>query len=113
MCNKSVLDEITITVVNAAKESLGERLDKVILYGSYARGDFDEYSDIDIMILADIQRENAYSTKSRIRDIIGDIDLLHNVVLSIHVVDCATFYQFMNDLPFYSNVNKEGVLLSA
>ena len=31
---------------------LGDKLTKIIVYGSYARGDFRENSDIDIMILA-------------------------------------------------------------
>ena len=30
---------------------LGDKLTKIIVYGSYARGDFRENSDIDIMIL--------------------------------------------------------------
>ena len=33
---------------------LGKRLKKVILYGSYARGDYNNSSDIDIMILTDL-----------------------------------------------------------
>jgi len=54
MCSKAVLDEITERICAAAKEVLGEKLEKVLLYGSYARGDYDEYSDIDIFVLADI-----------------------------------------------------------
>ena len=49
MCSQSVLNKITAKIVKAAKDSLGDVLDKVILYGSYARGDYDEGSDIDIM----------------------------------------------------------------
>jgi len=44
MGSRSVLDEITAKVVQAARESLGDKLDKVILYGSYARGDYDDES---------------------------------------------------------------------
>jgi len=29
------------------------KLQKVILFGSYARGDFDEYSDIDLVVIKD------------------------------------------------------------
>ena len=113
MCSQSVLDEITSKVVAAAKESLGDRLDKVILYGSYARGDYDEESDIDIMVLADISREGANKVWSQIWSLTGDIDLEYSVIVSVHVVDCYTFYKFIDDLPFYMNVMKEGVLLSA
>ncbi len=36
---------------------LGDKLTKVIVYGSYARGDFRENSDIDIMILVKMSDE--------------------------------------------------------
>ena len=35
------------------EDVLGNRLRKIILYGSYARGDYNKSSDIDIMILTD------------------------------------------------------------
>ena len=39
------------------KKVFGEKFQSVILYGSYARGDYDEESDIDIMITVDMSRE--------------------------------------------------------
>jgi uncharacterized protein len=33
------------------KNHYGDRLSKIILYGSYARGDFNEESDIDFMVV--------------------------------------------------------------
>jgi predicted nucleotidyltransferase len=33
------------------QELYGERLSKIILYGSYARGDFHEESDIDFLVV--------------------------------------------------------------
>ena len=41
----TILDEF----VNGVNEILGNRMKKIILYGSYARGDFQKNSDIDIM----------------------------------------------------------------
>lgn len=46
---KNVNKEIQ-AFVNQVKEILGKRLKKVILYGSYARGDYNKQSDVDIMI---------------------------------------------------------------
>ena len=40
---------------------LGDKLTKIIVYGSYARGDFRENSDIDIMILVKMSDEDSIS----------------------------------------------------
>ena len=113
MCSQPVLNIITSEVVKAARESLGDRLEKVILYGSYARGDNDDESDIDIMILANIPHEDCWKECMKISGLTGWLDLEYDVLVSLHVTDCATFYQYINAMPFFMNVVKEGVELSA
>ena len=46
-----VVHDIIISFANGVKKILGDDLKKIILYGSYARGDYSENSDIDIMVL--------------------------------------------------------------
>ena len=113
MCNRAILNEITDKVVKAAKESLGEKLDKVILYGSYARGDFTNESDIDIMVLADINTEEMRFIDNELGQVGWDIGYEHDIVVTIFLKDCATFYKFLPAEPFYQNVIRDGVLLSA
>jgi len=113
MCDSITLNQITEKVVRAARESLKEKLDKVILYGSYARGDYNDDSDVDIIVLADIPISDANKEWKKIWNITGDLDLEYNVLVSIQVKDCATFYRFIKDLPFFINIAKEGVELSA
>ena len=113
MCSKAALDAITERVCAAAKDVLGDRLEKVTLYGSYARGDYDSESDVDIFILADIPQEDCCDTGLEIRDHIWRLELEHNVQISPHVVCGAIFSQYSDILPFYMNVRKEGVELYA
>lgn len=44
------------TYISEIKKIYGTHLSKIILYGSYARGDFRPDSDVDIMILLDLSR---------------------------------------------------------
>jgi predicted nucleotidyltransferase len=111
MCSKAVLDTITEKVCAAAKMALGDKLEKVLLFGSYARGDYDEESDIDILVLADIRLEDARRVGSEIDRITGDIDLEYDVVVSLHVTCSSIFHRFRNVMPYFMNVQKEGVEL--
>ena len=113
MSRLSVLKEITGIIVESAKDSLGDKLDKVILYGSYARGDYDDESDIDIMVLAHISAEEANKLDMELYSIADDLGLKHDVLISLFIKDCETFYKFLPVEPFYKNVMQEGVLLSA
>jgi len=113
MCSQTVLNEITSKVVQAARDSLGGKLDKVILYGSYARGDHDDESDIDIMVLANIPQEDAWNEYEKISKLISGIDLEYDVLVSVHVTSSTIFNQYLRVKPFYQNVMKDGVMLSA
>jgi len=113
MCSKAVLDEITERVCAAAKEVLGEKLEKVVLFGSYARGDFDDESDIDIFVLADIPQEDVDDVRDEIRAHTGDLGLEYDTVVSLHMAGSDTFYSWLNALPFYMNVRKDGIELYA
>ena len=49
-----IIQNLLQQYVKEIKKLYGSCLRRVILYGSYARGDFRDDSDIDIMILLDI-----------------------------------------------------------
>ena len=78
---KNVNKEIQ-AFVNQVKEILGKRLKKVILYGSYARGDYNKQSDVDIMILTDLSFEEIEEYRDRISDIAYDIELDTGIIIS-------------------------------
>lgn len=104
-----IIDEFIIGV----SEILGNRLKKIILYGSYARGDFDTSSDIDIMILTDLTDNEIEKYKTKIVDYAWDIEYENNfeVDLSPLVKNIDKYNKRIDVIPFYMNVQKEGVVL--
>lgn len=94
------------------QEIFGNRAKKVILYGSYARGDFNKHSDVDVMILTDIPEEELYQFKDKIWDYAYDIDLEEDVLFSVLVKNIKTYNEWLDYNMFYMNVQKEGVVLS-
>ena len=56
MINKKNLKIVFSKVTKEMKLIFGEKLKAVIVYGSYARGDYNEDSDIDIFVLVDMEK---------------------------------------------------------
>ncbi len=90
----------------------GDRAKKIILYGSYARGDFNKNSDIDIMILTDLKNDEIPEFEDKIWDCAYDIEAENNIIVSVLVKNIDRFNYWLEALPFYMNVQKEGVVLN-
>ena len=97
--------------IDEIKKILGERLKKVILYGSYARGDYNKKSDVDIRILTDLSFEEIEDYRDKISDIAYDIELNTGIILSPVIKNIEKYNSRINFVPFYKNVEKEGVVL--
>lgn len=95
---------------NVRKE-LGNRIKKIILYGSYARGDYNKNSDIDIMILTDLNNKEIEIYRNIISDIAFDIELETGFIISPLIKNIEKYNDRIDVIPFYMNVNKEGVIL--
>jgi len=109
MCSTGCLEKILSDISSEAKTIFGARLKSVILYGSYARGDYDSESDIDVMILADIDATEIYGYQNALSKITSRLGLENDVVISLVIKDSQTFEKFLPAVPFYQNVVKEGV----
>ena len=77
-------------------------------------GDFNENSDIDIMILTDLSDDEIVEYRNKIWDYAYDIEYNNNfdIDLSPLVKNIDRFNYWLEALPFYMNVQKEGVVLS-
>ena len=82
----------------------------VILFGSYARGDFKKDSDIDILILLD-KEKITHSDAKRIAYPLYDIEFETGKIISPLILSKRKWETKHKITPFYKNIQKEGVIL--
>ncbi len=97
--------------VEEVKKIYGDHLRSVILYGSYARGDFRPDSDIDIMILVDLTDLEVEEYRKQLSWSTYDFNEEHNTDIKPIAKSDAQFKKWLGVYPFYTNVEKEGVEL--
>ena len=89
------------------QERCGERIAHIWLFGSKARGDSDEESDVDLLVVA---RDGDDALRKVVGEIAYDLRLKHGVLLCEHVVSTWRFAQMRARQEFiYKNVVGEGV----
>ena len=102
------LPEILAQLRQYFHELYGERLVQLILYGSQARGDARQDSDIDILVVLDGQIQ-AGKEIARTSEFIAALCLDRTVVISRAFASATRFQQ--EESPFFLNVRREGVLI--
>ncbi len=93
------------------KRVLGKDMDRIIVYGSYARGDFNENSDVDIMVLTSRPEEEIKSVEYELYDVAFDFLMKYAIDISIIVKNKDHFNYWLDALSFYDNVEREGVVI--
>ena len=84
-----------------------------IVFGSYARGEADAESDIDVMILVDSSRQDISEKTWEIGGVAAELLLNNNILVSPIVENREYFRQNAAYLPLYKNIVREGVRFSA
>ncbi len=99
--------------VDELKKLYGEDLKKVILYGSYARGDFRDDSDIDVIVLLDFDEKTLQNHKKELSDLTYDFGMEHNVEISALSESYSHYMGWRKVHPLYQNIEDDGVILYA
>jgi predicted nucleotidyltransferase len=106
--NRKDIEPILIEVKDGLREIYGERLKGIILYGSYARGDATEGSDIDIIVLLN-EITDFDAELDKLFELIGQIDLKYDTLISIVPMEEKQYTA--RRLPLILNAKREGVLI--
>ena len=84
----------------------------LIVYGSYAIGDYNDNSDIDVMIIVNTPEEKINSYYDVVSDCAFDFMMRYGVDISPVIKNRIHFEYWKSDLPYYHNVEKEGIVVN-
>jgi uncharacterized protein len=112
---KSKMPDMILNIINeyvaSVKKIFGTYLRKVIVYGSYARGDYNEKSDIDIMFIVTLNENEIHEKFNDVCDIAFEYEMKYGIVISPIIKNNQHFEKWVGVLPFYQNVIREGVCI--
>lgn len=109
MCTGNNLNIILHQMTEIYQSVYGDSIVRLILYGSYARGDNQADSDVDIAAIVQGERGDLQKRLKRVWDVSSELELEYGTILSPVVIPFDEFERYKNDLPYYRNIQKEGV----
>lgn len=108
MCTKIQLSQISDKMAQCYYQIYGKDVVGIFLYGSYARGDYSDESDIDVTAIVKGKRLELQNKLKQIWDISAEIGLENDVIVSPTVIPYDEFEQYKEKLPYYKNIVQEG-----
>lgn len=111
MSHRSIPTELKPLLADLKKglsELYGERLHQVILFGSYARGEQREESDVDVLVVLNDEKISGLNEVSKLVNLADDLYWKYNLLVS---PKAASLSRFNLKLPLYQNIRNEGILV--
>jgi predicted nucleotidyltransferase len=82
--------------------------ERLILFGSQARGDADEYSDWDLLILLNEKKKNFRDAYERYSYPFEELGIKHNILITALAISKEDWGR-QKFSPFYKNVEQDGI----
>ncbi len=98
--------ELLAELKKGLTELYGQRLKAVILFGSYARGDYNKNSDLDVMIVLD-DYKSYWDELIHSAELASDLSLKYDVTVSRTIMTEEKWKK--GDLPVLRNIRAEGI----
>ncbi len=95
--------------ISSIKTKYGDKIDRIILFGSYARGDYRKESDIDVLIIWKGDEIEGWNSLER-----EAVDVLfkYGSFISLKIISPSEYKAMKElDFPFVRNISADGVVL--
>lgn len=96
-------------VIDGVRKIFGKELDRIVLYGSVARGTNTPESDIDIAVI--VTSAASREKEKKVVDLSSDLDLDYDVITSLITIDKKEYDEWKEYSPFFINLNRDGIVL--
>lgn len=109
--NRDVIEKIKTETPDLIREFMRSDLVKMILYGSCARGDFKEHSDVDIALLVKGDRTDSWKYSDKIDEVATELALKYFAVVNFVLLPYDEFEEKKSWYGYFKNIDKEGIKL--
>ena len=109
--NSDIIEKIKKEVPDMIREFMEKDLVKMILYGSCARGDFKDYSDVDIALLMKGSRMDSWVYNDKIDEVATKLALKYFAIVNFVLLPYQEFEEKKGWYGYFKNIEKEGIKL--
>ncbi len=111
MVSREFIFKVLKEIKAKLKDEYKEQFDKLILFGSVARDEMTEESDIDVLVMMNKGKDLHWKERKIIRDLIFDFMLEYDLIIDLKYFDKSAINTIWGRTPFMETVFKEGVTL--
>ncbi len=109
--NNDIIEKIKLEATEMVKELMGSDLVEVILYGSCARGDYTEDSDVDIALIIKCNRLESKKYDDNLAGIATDLAMKYFAVVNFVSLPYDEFVEKRTWYAYFKNIEAEGEVL--
>lgn len=106
-----IIEQVTVESIGLLKDLLQEDLVKIVLYGSCARGDYTEDSDIDIALILKSDRIEAQKYNGDLAAIATELAMKYFAVVNFVCLPYEEYLEKKEWYAYFGNIEKEGIVL--
>lgn len=106
--NQNLIDRVIFEFTEMIQKNIGEDIVQCRLFGSCARGDYSDYSDIDIVLLTNCGREESEQYTDILIDIVTELAMKYFVVVNALCIPFKEYEEKKSWYVFFVNIEEEG-----